>query len=143
MKKRGRRKNNLLAFLQKKNNSSRGIARGQLRRNKRNILSSSSEILLPTYTFISNRPSLHFPTSSTLLVSFKLPFLSRPTIPPPPPPGVRPGISVVFKDSKREGTRYNDGCNRGRKYNSSLQLYIYIYYTRCIRPRCSAPSSMF
>lgn len=134
-KKRGGRKNNLLAPLslsplllyskKKKNFSSKG-----------NL--SSSEILLPTRIFISNR--LHFPTRLPFRsnsFSFLADDLSPDRGPPPRYFRGRP----VFKGSRRgRETRYNDGGGSGNiipRYG-----YIYIYYS--MHPLgCSAPSSMF
>lgn len=134
-KKRGGRKNNLLApslslssssiFQKKKNFSSKG-----------NL--SSSEILLPTRIFISNR--LPFCSNS---FSFLADDLSPDRGPPPRYFRGRP----VFKGSRRgRETRYNDGGGSGNiipRYG-----YIYIYIIRCIpsvavrRVQCSKERRM-
>lgn len=143
-----RRKNNLLApfslsislfyiLPKKKYNSSNNIG-GQGDKKKQTPLKRNlfpSEILVPPRIFISNpsifrhfvrAPFLFSPRLSRrflLLRVVVLRFRGRP----------------VFKGSKRG--KGNAIQWRGRKYNSSLQSYIYILLDAS--PRCSAASSMF
>lgn len=140
-----RRKNNLLAPFslsllyssKKKYNSSNNIG-GQGDKKKQTPLKRNlfpSEILVPPRIFISNpfifrhfvrAPFLFSPRLSRrflLLRVVVLRFRGRP----------------VFKGSKRG--KGNAIQWRGRKYNSSLQSYIYILLDAS--PRCSAASSMF